>query len=155
MATAAEVRALTNSTLESLRLTELCQRAKEDQEYQQLKQYIHNRFPSHTEQYYNRHAHTLPEVSVGTIGGEFAVQNPTTKHWDIYGVVTAVGPFRQYHIKTSNGRVLIRNRCYIRRRVPIVPTTVQNISPNKPPAPLGQSTRQHRRPLRYNEEFAS
>ena len=39
VATGAEVRALTNSTQESLRLTELHQRADDDPEYQQLKNY--------------------------------------------------------------------------------------------------------------------
>ena len=56
-----------------------------------------------------------------------AIQNDTTKRWDIYGVVTEVGPFRRYHIKTSTGRVLVPNRRYIRRHVPVVPLTVQNI----------------------------
>ena len=110
------------------------------------------------EDYYNQHAQTLPEIAIGT---NVAIQNDTTKRWDIYGVVTEVGPFRRYHVKTSTGRVLVRNRRYIRRRVPVVPPTVQNI-PNPPiqinldpPAIPRRSARQHRRPLRYIEEFAS
>ena len=108
------------------------------------------------EHYYNQHAHTLPDITNGT---NVAIQNPTTKRWDIYGVVTAVGPYRRYHIKTSNGRVLVRNRRYIRRRVPVVPTTPNNppddvITPD-PPAPPRRSTRQSRRPIRYVEESAS
>ena len=46
VAKGAEVRALTNSTQESLRLTELHQRADDDPEYQQLKNYIHKGFPA-------------------------------------------------------------------------------------------------------------
>lgn len=44
--TCAEIRALTTSTQESIRLTDLCQRANEDHEYQQLKHYIHEGFPA-------------------------------------------------------------------------------------------------------------
>ena len=44
--TCAEIRALTTSTQESLRLTDLRQRADEDHEYQQLKNYIHEGFPA-------------------------------------------------------------------------------------------------------------
>ena len=40
------IRALTTSTQESLRLTDLRQRADEDHEYQQLKHYIHEGFPA-------------------------------------------------------------------------------------------------------------
>jgi len=58
------------------------------------------------ERYYNQHAHTLPDITTGT---NVAIQNPTTKRWDIYGVVTTVGPYRNYHIKTSNGQILVRN----------------------------------------------
>ena len=47
-----------------------------------------------TEDYYNQHAHPLPEITVGT---NVAIQNPTTKRWDIlYGTVVAVGPYRRY-----------------------------------------------------------
>jgi len=46
IATYAEVRALTTSTHESLRLTDLRQQTDEDPEYQQLKTYIHKGFPS-------------------------------------------------------------------------------------------------------------
>ena len=106
-----------------------------------------------TEEYYNQHAHTLPEITTGT---NVAIQNPTTKCWDIYGKVTEVGPYRRYHIKTSSGRVLVRNRRYIRRRVPVVPPTVQN-TPRPPDNHIvpRRSTYQHRQPIRYVEEFAS
>ena len=35
--------------------------------------------------------------------------NLASKMWDIYGVITAIGPFRRYFVKTQSGRVLIRN----------------------------------------------
>ena len=41
-----------------------------------------------------------------------------TKTFDIYGVVISVNGFRKYAVKTSSGRVLVRNRRFIRKRVP-------------------------------------
>ena len=60
--------------------------------------------------------------------------NAETKCWDIYGKVTYIGPYRRYHIKTSSGRVLVRNRRFLRRRVPLsVPNTnTQHESPQQP-----------------------
>jgi len=62
--------------------------------------------------YYNTTTHSLPEIVVGT---NVAVQNPQTKLWDTYGMATAISPQRQYHIKTSRGTVLIKNRQFICR----------------------------------------
>jgi len=44
---AAEVRAIHKDGLESTWLQELCKVAEEDNEYQQLKEYVINRFPNH------------------------------------------------------------------------------------------------------------
>ena len=65
--------------------------------------------------YYNRMAHNLPDLIVGS---NVAIQHPRIKLWDTYGVVEHIGPHRQYHIRTKRGRVLIRNRCFICRRIP-------------------------------------
>ena len=65
--------------------------------------------------YYNLHAHNLPDIHVGS---HVAVQNPQSRLWDIYGIVTEIGPHRRYYIKTTGGRVLVRNRRFLRRRVP-------------------------------------
>ena len=64
---------------------------------------------------YNAAAHNLPDITIGT---HVAVQDTRTKLWDTYGVVTNIGPHRQYHIRTRSGRILIRNRRFLRRRVP-------------------------------------
>ena len=56
---------------------------------------------------YDQHAHPLSDLQVGN---HVAVQNPTSKLWDIYGTITAVGPYRHYFIKTQSGRILVRNR---------------------------------------------
>ena len=68
-----------------------------------------------SQRYYNTGAHALPKIQMGT---NVAVQDHRTRLWDTYGVVTAIGPQWQYHIKTHRGSVLIRNRLFIRRRVP-------------------------------------
>ena len=41
--------------------------------------------------YYNLHAHPLTEIEIGS---NVAVQNPRTKLWDIYGIITAISPNR-------------------------------------------------------------
>jgi len=63
--------------------------------------------------HYNIHTHNLPEIHVGS---HIAVQNPQSRLWDVYGIVTEIGPHRRY--KTIGGRVLVRNRCFLRRHVP-------------------------------------
>ena len=69
-----------------------------------------------TEEYYNRNARSLPEIHGGS---NVAIQNPQTKLWDTYGVVTEVGPHRRYYVKTRSGQILVRNCRFLRRRVPI------------------------------------
>ena len=69
-----------------------------------------------TTTYYNAHAHPLTEIGVGS---NVAIQHPRTKLWDIYGIVTAISPNRRYYIKTSSGHVLVRNRQFLHRRVPL------------------------------------
>ena len=68
-----------------------------------------------SQRYYNTGAHPLPEIRVGT---NVAVQDHRTRLWDTYGVVIAIGPQRQYHVKTQKGSILVRNQRFIRRRVP-------------------------------------
>ena len=63
-------------------------------------------------EYYNQHAHTLPDIRVGS---NVAVHNSETKQWDIYGVVVDVGPYRRYSVKLNSGR---RNRRFLHRRIP-------------------------------------
>ena len=110
------------------------------------------------EQYYNQHARELPEIRIGS---KVAVQNNTTKRWDTYGMVTAIGPYRRYYVKTASGQVLVRNRRYLRRRIPIVPpdtTSTEHQNPTHPTGPCTslprRSARPHRKPSRLIEEIA-
>lgn len=52
------------------------------------------------------------------IGSNVVLQDPTTKLWQRRGVVVEVGKHRDYLIKLASGRILRRNRIYIR---PILP----------------------------------
>ena len=91
--------------------------------------------------YYNLHAHNLPDIHVGS---HVAVQNPQSRLWDIYGIVTEISPHRRYYIKTTGGRSLVRNGHFLRHRVP---TSVPNgLEPCKPMdfTTSGASHTQHR-----------
>ena len=65
---------------------------------------------------YNQYAYNLPDLEVSN---RVALQNSTSKMWDIYGTITATGPYRRYFIKTHSGWVLVRSRRFIRKRSPI------------------------------------
>ena len=99
-----------------------------------------------TEEFYNTHAHYLPDIHIGS---NVAIQNPESKLWDIYGRVIDTGPHRRYYVKTQSGRVLIRNRRFLRRRVPASIPSGQRYTPQpteSQPAPrfprrLGNPTR--------------
>ena len=64
-----------------------------------------------TEKSYNQHTCPLPDI---TIGSHVAIQNQDTKHWDRYGIVVDISRYRRYFVKTGNGRILVRNRRFIR-----------------------------------------
>ena len=100
--------------------------------------------------FYNQHAHTLPDI---IIGSHVAVQNPQSKAWNIYGIVTEINPRRRYYIKTKGGRVLVRNRRFLRRRVPLsIPdktllTTQGEPEPSQPPLRRSSRTKNPTRRL--------
>ena len=111
----------------------------------------------YVQQHYDQHAHSLMDIHVGS---NVALQDPVTRHWDIYGIVTDVGPHRRYYVRTAGGRVLVRNRRHVRRRVPLTPhptsTSVHPATGAVPPfqpAPPRHSTRRRVRPQRLIEEI--
>ena len=96
--------------------------------------------------FYNSHAHTLSDINVGS---HVAIQNPQTKIWDIYGTVTEISPQRRYYIKTKGGRVLVRNRRFLRRRVPTsIPTDISQAGSNQPPTQQSSTLRRSSRDKR-------
>ena len=60
-------------------------------------------------------AASLPDI---TMGKNVAVQNTRTRSWDTYGLVTFIGPYRQYHVHTARGKVLVQNHRFPCRHVP-------------------------------------
>ena len=92
--------------------------------------------------YYKTHAHPLSDINVGS---HVAIQNPQTKAWDIYGIVVEINSQRRYFVKTKGGRVLVRNRRFLRRRVPAsIPSDIVSLKSDHPTAvqpPLRKSTR--------------
>jgi len=102
-------------------------------------------------QYYNSASHPLPEIRVGI---NVAVQDPHTKLWDTYGIVTALGPHRQYHIKTQRGSALVRNRRFICCRVPDsvpylrTPELPKPVAEQAPITPVTERKKVHSTPYR-------
>ena len=68
------------------------------------------------QQSYNQHAH---ELSTLQVGNHVAIQNPSSRMWGICGVITALGPFRRYFVKTESGCVLVRNCRFLHKRSPL------------------------------------
>ena len=73
-------------------------------------------------QYYNQHARPLLDIGIGS---NVAIQDSSSRLWDIYGIVTAIGPHRCYFVKTASGCILFRNWRFLRRRLPTTPGTIQ------------------------------
>ena len=105
---------------------------------------------------YNQRAQSLPDIKKGT---NVAVQNPVTKMWDIYGIVTDINPHRRYFIRTQSGSILVRNRRFLRCRTPVSvhgytpgDLSVQP-SPTQQETMLRRSSRTRHRPKRLIEEI--
>ena len=65
-----------------------------------------------TAERYNVNSKELKPLKLGTW---VRMQNPTTKKWDMSGVVIGIGPYRKYSIRTTSGRVFERNRRHLKR----------------------------------------
>jgi hypothetical protein len=101
---------------------------------------------------YNSKARFLPEIRTGSM---VALQNHETKRWDIYGTIVDIGPHRRYFVKTQSGRVLVRNRRFLRRRIPLsLPTINPSVTPTPTPEPPRRSTRNRKRPARLIEDIS-
>ena len=107
-----------------------------------------------SETYYNTHTHPLTDIEIGSA---VALQNTQTKLWDTYATVVAIGPHRRYHVRTQSGRVLVRNRRFLRHRTPascaaytpqqIIPSNLPQDS-HTPSHEPSQSAQQQRRSQR-------
>ena len=87
-----------------------------------------DKYLEQTASYYNRGAAPLSDIQ---IGNHVAIQNRETGNFDIYGTVANIdAKFRRYIIKTRSGRMFVRNRRFIRKRVPasLVINDSENVS---------------------------
>ncbi len=108
-----------------------------------------------SEEYYDQHAHKLPDLNVGS---HVAIQNTSSKLWDIYGIITAIAPHRRYFVRTQSGNILVRNRRFLRKRIATsvhapgpIDIVSQDTVPDTLPAPQ-RPARQRRPPERLIED---
>ena len=102
---------------------------------------------------YNQQAHPLRALH---IGNHVTIQHPTNKLWDTYGTITCISPNRKYFVKTQGGRVLVRNRRFLRKRCPAsisapIPTVLEP-TPNPPKPTPRRSTRVSHRPEYFAQD---
>ena len=102
-----------------------------------------------SEAYYNQQAHDLPDLQVDN---HVAIQDPDSKLWDVYGVVTAIGPYRRYFVKTQSGRDFVRNRRFLRKRIAVSIATPEGgpAPPSDPPAQLNPPQPPNNPPTQIN-----
>ena len=108
-----------------------------------------------SEEYYDQHAHKLPDLHVGS---HVAIQNTSSKLWDIYGIITAIATHRRYFVRTQSGNILVRNRRFLRKRIATsvhapgpIDIVSQDTVPDTLPTPQ-RPARQRRPPERLIED---
>ena len=101
---------------------------------------------------YNRTAHELPQLAVGT---KVAVQDHRTRKWDKYGTIVEVGRNRDYMIRLASGRVWRRNRRFLRRRYAVANPDPPNPVPNPKVQPLAGAPIPHEHPPKTLIRFIS
>ena len=90
-------------------------------------------------EHYNRTTRLLPPL---TVGNHVLIQHPVSKLWATPGIIVEAGPNRDFLIKTPAGRVIRRNRRFLRRRVPVfVNHAPPVLTDHSPPAPLPAAAR--------------
>ena len=67
---------------------------------------------------YDATAKPLKQFKVGV---HVSIQNPENKLWERHGRIVGVGKRRDYHVKLPSGRILWRNRRFLRLYRPAVP----------------------------------
>jgi len=130
----------------------------------------HQCYVKKTREYHDAKAASLMDLN---IGAHVAIQDPETKEFSIHGTIVAEHR-RRYWIRTESGRIMIRNRRFVRRRLDITAgggggTRINNPLPqpggtaNAPPQPsqvnndatgptLKRSGRESRPPRRLVDE---
>ena len=73
---------------------------------------------SQAKEYHDATARPLPGLNIGTYVN---VQDHVTRRWDKLGVIVGIGSHRDYLVKMGSGRVLRRNRKFLRSHRPFIP----------------------------------
>jgi hypothetical protein len=83
--------------------------------------------------HYNKHTKPLALL---VVGNHVLIQHPISKLWCTPGVIVEVAHYRDYLINTSAGWIFLRNRRFLRLRVPVFPTpsTTPATTPAQPEA---------------------
>ena len=63
-------------------------------------------------EHYDKTARELKPLLIGT---KVCVQDPSSNLWDRIGTVIGIGRHRDYHVKAPSGRVMWRNRRFLRQ----------------------------------------
>jgi len=104
-----------------------------------------------TQQHYDSSARPLANLHMGA---HVTLQDPRTKLWSARGVIVGIGRHRDYHIKLPCGRVLWRNRRFLR---PVYsPTPGRVVTPPAQPAipdPQPEAPRRSTRPRQQRVPF--
>ncbi|XP_043200358.1 uncharacterized protein LOC122369578 [Amphibalanus amphitrite] len=87
------------------------------------------------EQVVRRYDESTRRLSPLKIGSRVDLQDPATGRWNRIGVIVGVGQRRTYLVKTASGRVLWRNRRYLRPYRPLLTEPTPPVAPSAPRAP--------------------
>lgn len=85
-----------------------------DQVWQQQADDYDRRIAAHADAIkagYDSHARPLPPLKLEDY---VRIQDPVSKRWDKTGVVMGIGKSRDYHVRLPSGRILWRNRRFLR-----------------------------------------
>ncbi|KAF0298588.1 uncharacterized protein FJT64_004040 [Amphibalanus amphitrite] len=81
---------------------------------------------------YNKSTRRLSPLKIGS---RVDLQDPATGRWNRIGVIVGVGQRRTYLVKTASGRVLWRNRRYLRPYRPLLTEPTPPVAPSAPRPP--------------------
>ena len=85
-----------------------------------------------------------------TVGDRVAIQDAQSKKWNRYGVIVEIGRYRDYWTRLASGRVLRRNRRFLRKRLLNLPnddspTTAEDVPQVTLPRRSGRIRREPQR----------
>ncbi|KAF0302300.1 hypothetical protein FJT64_025599 [Amphibalanus amphitrite] len=81
---------------------------------------------------YNKSTRRLSPLKIGS---RVDLQDPATGRWNRIGVIVGVGQRRTYLVKTASGKVLWRNRRYLRPYRPLLTEPTPPVAPSAPRPP--------------------